>query len=349
MRYIGFLVSMAISGLFLYLAFRKSDWGAIGSIFTSLNYSWYIVSLTALVLHLYLKSLRWQFILSSLKPITIGSAFANITIGLLANNLLPMRAGELVRLYSMAKTGKMSQSAIFSMLIVERIFDGYCLVLFLAIGFFSSRVSFAPSFDSLIRKACLAAFVIYSAVLMALIGIKRHSLPLFRRFQKNKNDHRIINFLHEKLGLFVEGLKILKGLRSIIIVSGLSLLIWLSFVASTYFTMFMFKDHGKPMSHIVGISGNIALQGIVSIGTMIPSSPGFFGTYEWFSKSFLISYGINEPAIDSFVIFSHASGYLWITLIGLLMFFRSHLSYKTIREQFRRKPSIDEKYDEERS
>jgi uncharacterized membrane protein YbhN (UPF0104 family) len=232
---------------------------------------------------------------------------------------------------------------------VERLFDGYCLVLFLAIGPLSIPVSFAPSFDSLIRKACLAAFIIYTAVLIALISIKKHGIPLFRRLRKNKKDHRITNFLLEKLNLFVEGLRILKGLRSIIIVSGLSLLIWLSMVGSTYFMMFMFRNDGRPMSHAVGIFGNVALQGIVSVGTMLPSSPGFFGTYEWFSKSFLISYEIREPAIDSFVIFSHASGYIWITLIGLFMFFRSHLSYKTIKEQFRQKESIDDGHDEERA
>jgi hypothetical protein len=98
------------------------------------------------------------------------------------------------------------------------------------------------------------------------------------------------------------------------------------------------------MGNILGFIGNIYFIGIVSVGSLIPAAPGYIGTYEWFSKSVLVSFGINESTIYSFIIFSHGSGYIWLTFIGLLMFFRSHLSFKMVREQFRRKELINEKY-----
>ncbi len=81
-RHISLWVGIVISGLFIYLAFRGSDFGEIASILGSSRYSWYIWSLVALALHVYLRSLRWQFILSSLKQITTISAFSNVMIGL---------------------------------------------------------------------------------------------------------------------------------------------------------------------------------------------------------------------------------------------------------------------------
>ena len=159
-------IAFVISGLFIYLAFRGSDFGEIVSILGSLRYSWYIWSLAALALHLYLKSLRWQFILSSLKQITTVSAFSNVTIGLMANNILPARLGEFVRIYSMAKTEKLPQSTVLSTLIIERLFDGYCLILFLVIGFSVGNFSLAPTVLLLIRRASILALVIYTGILI---------------------------------------------------------------------------------------------------------------------------------------------------------------------------------------
>jgi len=337
LRLFGPLVGIAISGLFLYLAFHTSDFGKIVSILVSLRYGWFIWSLAAAAIHLFLKSVRWQFILSSLKHITVVSAFSNVMIGLMANNLLPARMGEFVRLYSMAKTEKLSKSAVLSTLIVERLFDGYCLILFLVIGFSLGNFSLAPTVLLLIRRASIIALVIYTCVLIGLIFLKQYSLPLIHKFKQRKADSKATQFILEKLVLFIEGLRILKGLKSITIVVVLSILIWLSAVTSTYLLMFMFETNGVTMGNNVGFIGNIYLLGVVAIGSMIPASPGFIGTYEWFSKSVLMTFNINEPTIDSFIIFSHGSGYILYTFTGLLIFFRSHLSFKIIRDQFKRK------------
>ena len=341
LRHFSLLVGVAISGLFVYLAFRKSDFGKIASILVSLRYYWYIWSLAALALHLYLKSLRWQFLLSSLKQITIVSAFSNVTIGLMANNILPARLGEFVRLYSMAKTEKLSKSTVLSTLIVERLFDGYCLVLFLAIGFYFGNISLAPTVLLLIRRASIIALIIFTGVLIVLIFLRQYSIPLVQKFKQKRVDSKVSQFFLEKLILFIEGLSIIKGLSSIIIVGVLSILIWLSLVTSIYLTMFMFENNGVAMGNIVGFIGNIYLMGILSVGSLIPAAPGYIGTYEWFSKSVLMPFGISESIVDSFIIFSHASGYFWFTFIGLIMFFRSHLSFKAMREQLERRESIN--------
>lgn len=333
LRYLSLGVGFGISGLFLFLAFRKSDFGGIISTLSSLRYDRYAWSLGALALHLYLKSLRWQFILSSLKKITIISSFSNVMIGGMANNLLPARLGEFVRLYSMAKTETLSKSSVLSTLIVERLFDGYCLVLFLVIGFFGGNFFLAPPVLSLIRRASIIALAIYTGILIILIFLKQCSIPLIQKLLQSRTDRKIVNSLREKLALFIEGLRILKGPKSIAVVGILSLLIWISFVASTYLMMFMFETDGQTMGNIVGFIGNIFLMGVVSVGLTIPASPGFIGTYEWFSKTALMSFDIGESTIDSFIIFSHGSGYIWFTFIGLLMFFRSHLRLKDILQE----------------
>lgn len=337
LRHLGLWAGVIISGSFLYLAFRKSDFSEIVSILVSLQYKWYIWSLVALALHLYLKSLRWQFILSSIKQITTVSAFSNVTIGLMANNILPARLGEFVRLYSMGKTENLSKSTVFSTLIVERLFDGYCLILFLVIGFFLGNFTLEPKLLLVIRRLSIAAFVIYTGVLIFLICLKQFSIPLVQKFKQKRADNKVTKFLFEKLVMFIEGLKILKGFKAIMIVGVLSILVWLLFVTSTYLMMFMFVTNGHTMGNTVEFIGNIYLMAIVSVGTMIPAAPGFIGTYEWFSKSALVSFGIKMSTIDSFIIFSHGSGYIWFTFIGLFMFFRSHLSFKMVKSQFKNK------------
>jgi hypothetical protein len=235
-------------------------------------------------------------------------------------------------------------STVLSTLIIERLFDGYCLILFLVIGFSFGNFSLAPTVLLLIRRASIIALVIYTGVLIFLIFLKQYSNPLVQRFKQRRVDSKVVKFLLEKLITFIEGLRIIKGLKSIITIGVLSVFIWLSFVSSTYLMMFMFENNGVPMGNILGFIGNIYFMGIVSVGSLIPAAPGYIGTYEWFSKSVLVSFGINESTIYGFIIFSHGSGYIWLTFIGLLMFFRSHLSFKMVREQFRRKKLINERY-----
>ena len=81
-----------------------------------------------------IRAARWRVFLAPVLPSSSFKArFATTCIGFMANNLLPARVGEFARAYALSRTEKISASAAFGSLVVERLFDAFVLALFLAV------------------------------------------------------------------------------------------------------------------------------------------------------------------------------------------------------------------------
>jgi hypothetical protein len=60
---------------------------------------------------------------------------------------------------------------------------------------------------------------------------------------------------------------------------------------------------------------------------MIPSSPGFVGTYHWFCMKSLALYGIPQSEALSYAVISHAMSTVPFTIVGLLYFWKENLHF----------------------
>ena len=67
-------------------------------------------------------------------PHRLHTLFSTILIGFMANNVLPLRLGEFVRAYVIGRREKLSVSASFATIVIERVFDGCTVVLFMAVA-----------------------------------------------------------------------------------------------------------------------------------------------------------------------------------------------------------------------
>jgi uncharacterized protein (TIRG00374 family) len=116
--------------------------------------------------------LRWSLLLKPIVPARFGQTVRAIYVGLFANEVLPFRAGELVRCYLIARWTNLPFSVAVSSAIIERIFDGVwlCACLFFAL----KLVMFPRQFRPLVDGAwVLGGFVLAGAVLLALASIRR--------------------------------------------------------------------------------------------------------------------------------------------------------------------------------
>jgi len=119
----------------------------------------------------FIRALRWKILLTPVKPDTaLRSRFAGVSIGFMANNVLPARVGEFARALAFSRLEPVSASAAFGSLVVERFLDGVVLLLFLVIpvltpGFPSTGV-LSQGFGAVALKAAVAAV---AAVLLILV------------------------------------------------------------------------------------------------------------------------------------------------------------------------------------
>jgi glycosyltransferase 2 family protein len=320
MRSIRFWIGLAISALFLYLAFRGQDFQEIGAALRQANY-WYVIPALGLYfIGVYLRAFRWAWVLRSVVPIETRKLFSVVVIGYMANNVLPFRAGELVRSYVLATRTGMRKTSILATIAVERLFDGVTMLLFILVA------SIFIGLTDQLEAVTLIAGILFGTlitILLVLTTARARDLLILAVLP------RLPGFVRGRAERLLEsvftGLSVLRRKNDLIAVSGISLIAWL-FEASMYLVIAL----GFGLN--VGIAAILLVTAVANLATLIPSSPGYVGPFEAGVLLALVgAVGIQRELALSFAIVVHAALYLPITLWGLGFWWRESLSWRDIQ------------------
>jgi hypothetical protein len=259
-----------------------------------------------------LRLIRWRLLLrdesgAPLKPWPLWHATA---IGFMANNLLPFRAGELVRVLAATKLSGARFTATLSSIAVERVFDGLAVIGLLALGLLTSDLPSGAVVGgvSLARAAQVAGLLSVGAlfVAVAIVAFPAAAERMVRRLLPAGR-------LTERLIAMIEGFRHgLASLRSPALLVGVivwSIALW---VLNALAMWVCFAAFEIPL----GFGGALVLQGVVAIGISVQLTPGFVGQFEASVVAALALYGIPNDVASSYAIAYHGTTFLPITLAG---------------------------------
>jgi uncharacterized protein (TIRG00374 family) len=320
------IIGIIISLVFLYLAFRKVDWSELWLALTGAQY-WYIVpNIILVIFSMWMRAYRWKFMVNPIKKVGMRSLFSSVMIGFMANNILPARLGEFVRAYSLGTKEEISRSATFATIVIERIFDGFSLLFILWLALLLSP------FPDWVKKASNLFLLInlVSLGFLILLEVKRDLALKFFSFIFRLLPFKLSSKAGEITEKFIGGLKVFRNVPSMLWILAWSILIWLVVGISNYF-IFLAFDLQPP------IQASFILLVIVSLGVMLPSSPGFVGTFQFFCVVSLATFGYDKNVALPFSIVLHASQYFPVTLLGLYYLRKEHLSLRTLESDSMRK------------
>jgi uncharacterized protein (TIRG00374 family) len=322
-----FIIGALISLLFLYLAFRKVDYSELWDALKGANYFWILPNVVLVILSMWMRAYRWKFMVNPIKRVGLGSLFPSVMIGFMANNVLPARLGEFVRAYSLGSKENMSRSATFATIMIERIFDGFSLLFILWVS-----LLMYPEFPGWVRKASTLFLLMNIVTLgfLVLIEVKREFALKFFTLVFRLLPGSLSSRAEEIVEKFIGGLKVFRNVPSLLWILAWSILIWLVVGISNYFIFLAFDQHPAVFASFI-------LLGIVSLAVMLPSSPGFVGTFHYACVASFVILNLNQAASRPFSIVLHASQYIPVTLLGLYYLKREHLSLKTIESDSMRK------------
>lgn len=321
------LLGIGISAICLYLALRKVDWHEVITALRAARYAYILPNAALVMLSMWMRAFRWRYMTQSIKrDITIGSLFASTMIGFMVNNVLPLRLGEIARPFSLSRKEDISRSAAFATIVVERVFDA--LSLFLISGLLVVFAPFLIDGNVALSRVLYLVLSLHILVLGFLI-LLRFKTPLALRLTE-----RMIAFLPERfrrrilevLEKFVTGLGVFRSGRALTAVVLWSLAIWAIVGFSNYF-IFLAFDLSVPW-----FAPYVVLV-LVSLAVMLPSSPGFVGTFQFATVQALKLFGVPESVGLSFSLVLHLGNYLPVTLVGLYYLRREHFSLKQIEEE----------------
>jgi hypothetical protein len=314
-------LSAVITGLFLYLAFRGTDFSKLLASMREANYWWMIPNFACLMLSHYIRAWRWRYMLEPVKErISLRNLFSGVMVGYMMNNILP-RAGELARAYALAKAEGIPKSAAFGTIVVERIIDTVSFLLLVVLMPLVYQGPLKESFPWLGE-----AGVIISAATVAVLGflimlmLRRdwtdRALNIFRKVLPARIDVRLDGWVHA----FLDGFLFLKKPSRFLIIFMLSVSIWGLYIVMTYVAFFAFGLQAQ-----VGLSGALVVLAISSIGVALPT-PGGTGTYHAFaSQSLTRLFAVDATTALSYATVTHAVGFIGVTVIGLYYFLHDHI------------------------
>jgi hypothetical protein len=321
--WLGFIISAGI----LYLVFRRIDLRLLLENLQKADYFYLIPIVVIIFITMALRAVRWGYLLQPIKKIKFHDLFASILIGFMANHVLPMRMGEFVRAYTIGRSERISKTASFATVVVERLFDGLTILglLAVALAFIQLPPGNIPFKKGLLMGGYISIAIYVLALAILVITKIRprwflHIISLVRPFSAKlaKSSASGIHF-------FKEGLLCVESVRIMVIAILYSLLIWAIFAYSIYLIGLAF---GLKLS----LSTVVMVLLAICLAVMIPSTPGYIGPYHVAVAYALVLYNIPLEKALSLAIVFHAINYIPTTLAGFFYLGRHHLTLQKIRK-----------------
>jgi uncharacterized protein (TIRG00374 family) len=308
--------------VFLYLAFRGQDLGDIRDSLKQVNLWWVVPALLLYLVGVWLRAVRWTVLLQPLNSsITSRAMLPTVIIGYMANNVLPLRAGELVRSYLVGRQYKVRKTSVLATIAVERIFDGFTMLGFMLVA------TIFVSFTSQLQHLALIAFVVFTLLLIGLFLLTLGGNLLDRLLQivLGPLPAGVADRVERMTESFLSGLAVFKRRRDLLRVASLSVLAWLCDLIAQGF--------GPAIKDVMGFGATLMTTGVANMATLIPSSPGYIGQFEFGVRLVLNgALGVPETQALAYAILVHAALYFPITILGLVMWFRQSLSFSQIQQ-----------------
>jgi glycosyltransferase 2 family protein len=274
-----------------------------------------------------LRLIRWRLLFrrENGDPYPPAPLWHAIAVGFMANNLLPLRAGELVRSYTASRLARARFTTVFSSIAVERIFDAISIVALLTLALLTpSLPSSLTVGGTSVAHAARFAGVLAAAGLCLAVAIVAMPLTAERVVRRLVPSTRLADRMVSLIEGIRQGLSVLRTPARLAAVIFWSLVLWLVNAFGFYVGFAAFHI---PVSYL----GALLLQGLLILGISIPSTPGFFGPFEAVIVAVLALYGVPHDVAFSYAIAFHVASFIPITLLGLWSLTRIPGGFKGLR------------------
>jgi len=324
------VLGIAVSIGLLYWAFHAVDFGRVVQNLRNANLYYFAGATVAGTLIFPLRARRWRPILASVAPgLPLGMLWRATAIGMMVNNVVPARAGELARAYALTReTPRVGFSSSIASLAVDRVFDAF-VVLFLMLAALldpafprEHLVAGRPVVTWMVGGAVLVAIAVFALYL--IVFFPGRVIRLFELFSQ-----RVAPGLEKRgaaaLSSFASGLGVLRHPARFLEVLFWAVLHWLLNGVAFWLAF-------KAVGITAPFSAALLVQGLIAIGVSVPSAPGFFGVFEYVGQQGLGLYGVDVSRATSWAVGFHILTYIPITLIGIYYFLRLGLHFRDLSQ-----------------
>jgi uncharacterized protein (TIRG00374 family) len=284
---------------------------------------WLAAAVSVTLLTFLLRAQRWLALLAPLGQARFRTAFRTTVIGFTATYLLPLRPGEVLRAYLLARQEGFNAPATFATVVVERALDlTVILVLFaVSVPFVAPDMTRDPALEAQLRAACVGAGVLAAVGLASLFYFAGHPDRLGRlaawgvRFLPARAREATLQLTR----VFSEGLVILRRPTQLGSAIFWTVMLWLSITLGIWLT-------SQAFDLTCSFGDTFLVTAFVSVGVSLPTPGGLGGFQLFYSLAMTRFFGASPDAAAAASIVLHAVSFVPVTLGGLAYMWQDGLT-----------------------
>ncbi|HET7170558.1 MAG TPA: lysylphosphatidylglycerol synthase transmembrane domain-containing protein [Gaiellales bacterium] len=300
---LGLAIGVPVSLVLLYVATRGVAWEDVRAAVREADLAPLAGAVVVLAGVYVVQGLRWRWIARRQAHGSSRSFVGLVVAGVGANNVLPGRVGDLLRAHWLSRRTATPRSRTLATVVVDRASDVFVLLALLVATYpFTPRRTWIDRVfvASLVVTAIIAAGLVATRLYVAHRARDGRTLPLSVRLSWP--------------GRQLSGL--IRGTAAVIRPSDLAVATALSAAAWGLWTVGLWLV-ADALGVDLALWQAAFMTGLVNLGTAVPSSPGFVGTYQWLCVSGLGLFDVGASRAFAFSLVLQAAWFVPTTAIGV--------------------------------
>jgi glycosyltransferase 2 family protein len=302
-------IGTAATAAFLWLFLREVDVGEAWREITALPGWTMVVALALVVANVVIMSVRWGYLLGGAGyRIGLWKLFSTVAVGRGANNILPARGGDLLRIEAMRER-RVPVFVSAGTLFAERLLDGVVLSTWILFG----ALAIGQGGPMLLTGVALSAGAALGVVLVAWAARDPDRAERFAWKATRRLPPRWHTRFTRAAAHFVDGLGAFRGRTRLVAIFGTSAAMWLADVAMYW----VVGEFGFDLNLPVG--AYFLLEGIGNLALAVPATAAGIGTFDYLTLLAAKGIDVNPDKATAYVLTMHALAVLPVTIMGAVL------------------------------
>jgi len=293
----GWVVTAAL----IWVILTRIDMRALWDEITQANW-WYLAAAALVNIGvILLKTFRWQWLMSPAHRASYANIFNASMIGFAANNVLPVRGGDMLKIYLLGKWERVSRTMLASVTGLDKLFEGMAILALFGL------LSFHSTFPEWVQRGTVIVSVVTAISLAICVMLMLHHR---RSIHSTEDVAGRISRLAAKLG---SGMLVLASSRLILATLALSIAICLLQIGTIWLCQLAFDLHmALWVPALVFVAINLAI--------IVPSAPSGLGPFEAAGVLAYSWFGVGPALGLGVALCYHAVQFLPVTAAGAVIY-----------------------------
>jgi uncharacterized membrane protein YbhN (UPF0104 family) len=318
-RLAALVVGLGISALALWVLVASVDLPATGAALRRARIEGLAPIAAVIAIQFSLRTFRWSRLAASLRPeapVPASRFAAPLAIGYLGNAVLPARLGEAIRAAVLGRAEGIPVAAVLGTVLVERILD--TLTLAALAGVVAAAI--APDW-----MAHLAAGVAIIAMVVLTVLVVGGRVAASRLRAAQRGPLHTAATVGGGAGLTIASAVAGIPRSALALAVGISLAAWLG-------DALLFWLVASALGIGLSLGAAFLVAAVTVLGTAIPSSPGYIGTFEAAAVAAAAALGVPSGDALALAVLAHVCSTLPVASIGAIAVVRRGLSARGLTE-----------------